>query len=144
MDEVRRSFVKKTLGLTLSITVMLLFGGYEACIHGYPLRLLTSNPWTPEEVEKIRRDTTKASFTQLRELLEKFHQSCGVYPTTEQGWMALRRKPLDLPCPKYTELLSDQGLKIGTGDGWGNPIRYEFDGKVYRLVASHDIVIQGP
>jgi hypothetical protein len=68
---------------------------------------------------------------------------CGRYPTTEEGWNSVIKRPANFVCPNgekkewnYTkEWTSPSGVQYA--DGWNQEMTYSSDGARYKIVASH-------
>ncbi len=99
-------------------------------------------PRIMERPEEARRVKAKMDIKAIESALKLYKIDCGSYPTTEQGLMALIKKPESPPVPvKWRE----GGYLEGTGvpkDPWGNTYYYTSpttDGKDYEVMSyGHD------
>jgi general secretion pathway protein G len=95
-------------------------------------------PRIMERPEDARRVKATMDIKALESALKLYKIDCGSYPTTEQGLMALLKKPEIPPIPAKWR---DGGYLDGTAvpkDPWGNPYYYvspTADGKDYEIIS---------
>ncbi len=86
--------------------------------------------WFPT-LEPASVDTTQTNIRSLEQALELYHLNTQSYPTTEQGFEALRSLPTVEPVPDTWKGPYVRGsLPV---DGWGNEIHYSSDGTAYEI-----------
>ncbi len=77
--------------------------------------------------KKARIAAAEADISAIETALQLYEQDNGVYPTTEQGLMALVKKPTSVPIPESWDgpyLKKSKGFK----DPWGRPYEYRCPG----------------
>jgi general secretion pathway protein G len=95
-------------------------------------------PRIMERPEEARRVKGKMDIKAIESALKLYKIDNGSYPTTEQGLIALLKKPEATPIPKKWR---EDGYLDGTAvpkDPWGNPYYYvspTADGKDYEIVS---------
>ena len=95
-------------------------------------------PRIMERPEEARRIKGKMDIKAIESALKLYKIDNGSYPTTEQGLIALLKKPEAAPIPKNWR---EGGYLDGTAvpkDPWGNPYYYvspTTDGKDYEIVS---------
>jgi general secretion pathway protein G len=95
-------------------------------------------PRIMERPEEARRVKGKMDIKTIESALKLYKIDNGSYPTTEQGLIALLKKPEVAPIPKNWR---EGGYLDGTAvpkDPWGNPYYYvspTTDGKDYEIVS---------
>ena len=95
-------------------------------------------PRIMERPEEARRVKGKMDIKSIESALKLYKIDNGSYPTTEQGLIALLKKPETAPIPKKWR---EGGYLDGTAvpkDPWGNPYYYvspTTDGKDYEIVS---------
>jgi general secretion pathway protein G len=99
-------------------------------------------PRIMERPEEARRVKAKMDIKAIESALKLYKIDCGSYPTTEQGLMALIKKPETPPVPaKWREGGYLEGTAVPK-DPWGNTYYYTSpttDGKDYEVVSyGHD------
>jgi general secretion pathway protein G len=99
-------------------------------------------PRIMERPEEARRVKAKMDIKAIESALKLYKIDCGSYPTTEQGLIALIKKPETPPVPaKWREGGYLEGTAVPK-DPWGNVYYYTSptaDGKDYEVVSyGHD------
>jgi general secretion pathway protein G len=95
-------------------------------------------PRIMERPEEARRVKAKMDIEAIVSALKLYKIDCGSYPTTDQGLVALIKKPDTPPVPTKWR---DGGYLEGTDvpkDPWGNPYYYSSpteDGKDYEVIS---------
>jgi hypothetical protein len=78
--------------------------------------------------------SSRVILEQLGAVMESFRRYCGRYPTTDEGFEALKTKPKQLNCQYYP----DNGFAARIPmDPWDRSFRYRSDGKSFHIEDSH-------
>lgn len=94
-------------------------------------------PRIMERPEEARRIRAQVDIKTIESALKLYKIDNGTYPTTEQGLIALIKKPDQDPVPKNWR---DGGYLEGAAikDPWGNPFEYQApgsDGRDYEIIS---------
>ncbi len=76
------------------------------------------------QADRARVTATKAQIGSFMSALDTYKMDVGVFPTTEQGLLALRVRPADLPQWAGPYLAKDVPM-----DPWGRPYVYKYPGE---------------
>jgi general secretion pathway protein G len=76
-----------------------------------------------KQTDKARVISTKTQINNFRAALASYKMDTGVFPTTEQGLLALRTPPPNVPQWAGPYLQMDVPL-----DAWGHPYQYKYPG----------------
>lgn len=75
-------------------------------------------------MESVREDKARSDFTTMESMVMKYQITCGRYPTTKQGLVALVTKPTRTPVPRrWSQVMEAVPL-----DPWGSEYGYRHPG----------------
>jgi len=107
------------------------------CSAIFYLLFIVSEFETPTERLEFKVRITKATVHLFQQLLIKYFQDNGIYPTTNQGLQALVDRPTTAPIPKHYPKGGYFEEPVDFIDPWGNLYHY-----IYQLVnGEHEITI---
>ncbi len=115
-------------GLTLLEILMVL------ALLGFVLSIVGQRVFSAFNRGNVR--ATKILIKRIEGELDRYKLDCGSYPSTEQGLAALVTAPtVGKKCRDYDPSGYNGGAKEPPKDAWQNDLKYESDGRAYKIIS---------